>query len=113
MAQVGSSLVLGTVTGTAFDGGKGQALQTWKEQVDEVSVVTGGSVGSQTATTVVINLNRNSLADGSKTTAAGLTIQEANNTRAGVMSAADKAKLNALPAAAEVVTSVVLEVETI
>ena len=113
MAQVGSSLVLGTVTGTAFDGGKGQALQTWKEQVDEVSVVTGGSVGSQTATTVVINLNRSSLADGSKTTAADFTIQEANNTRAGVMSAADKAKLDALPAAAEVVTSVVLEVETI
>ena len=113
MAPVGSSLVLGTVTGTAFDGGKGQALQTWKEQVDEVSVVTGGSVGSQTATTVVINLNRSSLADGSETTAADFTIQEANNTRAGVMSAADKAKLNALPAAAEVVTSVVLEVETI
>lgn len=113
MAQVGSSLVLGTVTGTAFDGGKGQALQTWKEQVDEVSVVTGGSVGSQTATTVVINLNRSSLADGSETMAADFTIQEANNTRAGVMSAADKAKLNALPAAAEVVTSVVLEVETI
>lgn len=113
MAQVGSSLVLGTVTGTAFDGGKGQALQTWKEKVDDLSPITAASLGTRSATTVEISLFVSSLDSGEKSVAPSTILPAATASAAGVMTAADKAKVDALPAATDIVTSVVLEVETI
>lgn len=113
MAQAGSSLVLGTVTGTAFDGGKGQALQTWKEKVDDLSPITAASLGTRSATTVEISLFVSSLDSGEKSVAPSTILPAATASAAGVMTAADKAKVDALPAATDIVTSVVLEVETI
>ena len=113
MAPVGSSLVLGTVTGTAFDGGKGQALQTWKDGVDGLSVVTGGGNVTRSTIGVGINLDTASLANGAAGSTETISLPSATIAQAGVMAAADKQKLDALPAAADVVTSVVLEVETI
>ena len=113
MAQVGSSLVLGTVTGTAFDGGKGQALQTWKESVDGMALVTGAVIGTRNATGVTVGLTRSSLVNGAAATSTDVVIPVATTSASGVMAAADKSKLDALPTASDIVTSVVLEVETI
>ena len=113
MAQVGSSLVLGTVAGTAFDGGKGQALQTWKESVDGMALVTGAVIGTRNATGVTVGLTRSSLVNGAAATSTDVVIPVATTSASGVMAAADKSKLDALPTASDIVTSVVLEVETI
>lgn len=113
MAQVGSSLVLGTVTGTAFDGGKGQALQTWKESVVNNAPLTGVKLGSVSATQLGINFTRVSLQNGSNPGDTNVILPTATTSQAGVMTAADKAKVDALPASSDIVTSVVLEVETI
>ena len=113
MAPVGSSLVLGTVTGTAFDGGKGQALQTWKESVVNNAPLTGVKLGSVSATQLGINFTRVSLQNGSNPGDTNVILPTATTSQAGVMTAADKAKVDALPASSDIVTSVVLEVETI
>lgn len=113
MAQVGSSLVLGTVTGTAFDGGKGQALQTWKESVVNNAPLTGVKLGSVSATQLGINFTRVSLQNGSNPGDTNVILPTATTSQAGVMTAADKAKVDALPASSDIVTSVVLKVETI
>ena len=113
MAQVGSSLVLGTVAGTAFDGGKGQALQTWKESVVNNAPLTGVKLGSVSATQLGINFTRVSLQNGSNPGDTNVILPTATTSQAGVMTAADKAKVDALPASSDIVTSVVLEVETI
>ena len=113
MAQVGSSLVLGTVTGTAFDGGKGQALQTWKESVVNNAPLTGVKLGSVSATQLGINFTRVSLQNGSNPGDTNVILPTATTSQAGVMTAADKTKVDALPASSDIVTSVVLKVETI
>ena len=113
MAPVGSSLVLGTVTGTAFDGGKGQALQTWKESVVNNAPLTGVKLGSVSATQLGINFTRVSLQNGSNPGDTNVILPTATTSQAGVMTAADKAKVDALPASSDIVTSVVLKVETI
>ena len=108
-----SGTAMAQVGGTAFDGGKGQALQTWKESVVNNAPLTGVKLGSVSATQLGINFTRVSLQNGSNPGDTNVILPTATTSQAGVMTAADKAKVDALPASSDIVTSVVLEVETI
>lgn len=99
MAEVSPSIVIGTVTGTAYDGGQGQANRDALNAM-MATVVTGFGLVTPDATQVTIAFTDADKNSGNNQYAAGdggnIIIPAATNAAAGMMSAADKAALDAL-----------------
>lgn len=99
MVEVSPSLVLGTVTGTAYDGGQGQANRDALNAMSN-TVVTGFGLVTPDATQVTIAFTDADKNSGNNQYAAGdggnIVIPAATGTAAGMMSAADKAALDKL-----------------
>ena len=97
LAEVSSTISIGEVTGTAYDGGKG------KENRDAITSLPGTMVasvakGEVTDNSIVINVNvatKSGLNYGSPA-AANITIDAATTSVAGLMSATDKSRLDTL-----------------
>lgn len=97
LAEVSSTISIGEVTGTAYDGGKG------KENRDAISslpgtLVSAVSKGEVTGNSIVINVNiatKSGLNYGSPA-AANFTFTAATTSVAGLMSATDKSRLDTL-----------------
>lgn len=99
MTAVSDPIAIGTVTGTAYDGGQGQANRDALNAMMN-TVVTGFGLVTPDATQVTIaftdadkNSGNNQYADGD---GGNIIIPAATGTAAGMMSAADKAALDAL-----------------
>lgn len=99
MVEVSPSIVIGTVTGTAYDGGQGQANRDALNAM-MATVVTGFGLVTPDATQVTIAFTDADKNSGNNQYAAGdggsIIIPAATNAAAGMMSAADKAALDAL-----------------
>lgn len=112
-AQTGaSSLIIGEVTGTAYDGAKGKSTadSLAKIKATSLSHIKDSDAISTTVDKVSINYDcYEGEQYGSAGTSHSADIPSATTTSAGVMSAADKAKLDGIEEGAEanVVTSVV------
>ena len=94
MVQISSSLVIGEVTGTAFDGGKGKAIEDWRNRFTssmEFSRLTSISKDTTSVGLKYYNYNANTLNPTQEYT---LIIPAATDTTAGVMSSSDKTKLD-------------------
>lgn len=97
LAEVSSTISIGEVTGTAYDGGKG------KENRDAITSLPGTMVssvakGEVTDSSIVINVNvatKSGLNYGSPA-AANITIDAATTSAAGLMSSTDKGRLDTL-----------------
>lgn len=90
LVEISSSLSLGTTTGTAFDGGKGAALESKVDKLDALDPFVDSTAASATTTTVTFDLKKRTGV--SKT----VIIPAASITLAGVMTKDDKLKLNGL-----------------
>ena len=99
MVEVSPSIVIGTVTGTAYDGGQGQANRDALNAMSN-TVVTGFGLVTPDATQVTIAFTDADKNSGNNQYAAGdggnIVIPAATGTAAGMMSAADKAALDKL-----------------
>lgn len=97
LAEVSSTISIGEVTGTAYDGGKG------KENRDAITSLPGTMVssvarGEVTGSSIVINVNvatKSGLKYGSPA-AANITLTAATTSVAGLMSSTDKSRLDTL-----------------
>ena len=90
-----TTLQLGTSSGTAFEGDKGQALEGWKDSLSSADVVTGMSF-SQNTSDVELGYQGIYLSDGSGSGYGRTTLSAATQSTAGVMTASDKTKLDSL-----------------
>lgn len=99
MVAVSDPIAIGTVTGTAYDGGQGQANRDALNAM-MATVVTGFGLVTPDATQVTIAFTDADKNSGNNQYAAGdggnIIIPAATNAAAGMMSAADKAALDAL-----------------
>lgn len=94
MVQITSgNLVIGTITGTAFDGGRGKAIEDWKNNIKNISVIDGVSVSKQ-ANSISLNISSKNINDGSEGISDIQQIEAATPSSAGVMTSTDKTKLN-------------------
>ena len=96
-AVISETLALGEVTGTAYDGGKGRKTTNIVDSLPDVIVVNSIDFIAENETTVQYNINTYNKQD------SGLYKQQnnpnkklpvASKTKAGIMSAADKVKLD-------------------
>lgn len=99
MVAVSDPITIGTVTGTAYDGGQGQANRDALNAM-MTTVVTGFGLVTANATQVTIAFTDADKNSGNNQYAAGdggnIVIPAATDSAAGLMSAADKAALDAL-----------------
>lgn len=99
MVEVSPSIVLGEVTGTAYDGGKGKANRDALNSVP-TTVVTGFGAVTPSATNITIAFTDSDKAGVTNIFSAGdgglVTIPAATASAAGLMSAADKTALDSL-----------------
>lgn len=99
MAEVSPSIVIGTVTGTAYDGGQGQANRDALNAMSN-TVVTGFGNVTPDATQIFIAFTDADKNTGNNQYAAGdggnIVIPAATDAAAGLMSASDKKKIDAL-----------------
>lgn len=93
-ATVGAPTVLGEVTGTAYDGGKGKALS---DTINKMSnkVVVGPTTVISSTNNVVIKYQTHFTSTNSNSEDSS-AINAATTSRAGVMSSADKQKLDTI-----------------
>lgn len=89
-----ATLQIGTDSGTAFAGDKGQSLENWRTTIQGGTVM-NAPVVSTSSTSVTLNYSIVSLTDGGSSSGS-LTLPAATTSKAGVMSAADKLKLDGL-----------------
>ena len=97
LAEVSSTVSLGEVTGTAYDGGKGKANRDAISSLPG-TLVSSVSRGEVTGNSIVINVNRatkSGLNYGSPA-AANITLPAATTSVAGLMSSTDKSRLDTL-----------------
>lgn len=97
LAEVSSTISIGEVTGTAYDGGKGKANRDAISSLPG-TLVSAVSKGEVTGNSIVINVNiatKSGLNYGSPA-AANLTFTAATTSVAGLMSATDKSRLDTL-----------------
>lgn len=92
-ATVGAPTVLGEVTGTAYDGGKGKALSDTINKMSDKVVV--GTTIVTSSNNVVIKYQTHFTSTNSNSEDSH-TINAATTSQAGVMSAADKQKLDTI-----------------
>lgn len=96
-----SSLILGEVTGTAYDGGKGKALADWRKAlVDNLrfySHIKDNSVWTRNANEVRLNFDCSNFNDPVSINSHNEPIPAATKDLAGVQTAADKKLFDSIP----------------
>lgn len=97
LAEVSSTISIGEVTGTAYDGGKGKenrdAIVSLPATV--ITSVAQGAVAADSITIIVKRVTKSDLNYGSETNS-DFTLNAATTSAAGLMSATDKSRLDTL-----------------
>ena len=96
-----SSLILGEVTGTAYDGGKGKALADWRKSLNDnlkfYSHIKDNGAWTRNATEVRLNFDCSNFGDTASVNTHNQPIPAATKDLAGVQTAADKKLFDSIP----------------
>ena len=96
-----SSLILGEVTGTAYDGGKGKALADWRKSLSDnlkfYSHIKDDGAWTRNATEVRLNFYCSDFGDTANVNTYNRPIPAATKDLAGVQTAADKKLFDSIP----------------
>lgn len=96
-----SSLILGEVTGTAYDGGKGKALASWRKSLNDnlkfYSHIKDKGAWTRNATEVRLNFDCSDFGDTATVNTYNQPIPAATKDLAGVQTAADKKLFDSIP----------------
>ena len=96
-----SSLILGEVTGTAYDGGKGKALANWRKSLNDnlkfYSHIKNNGAWTRNATEVRLNFDCSDFGDTANVNSYNEPIPAATKDLAGVQTAADKKLFDSIP----------------
>ena len=96
-----SSLILGEVTGTAYDGGKGKALADWRKSLNYnlkfYSHIKDNRAWTRNATEVSLNFDCSDFNDTANVNTYNQPIPAATKDLAGVQTAADKKLFDSIP----------------
>lgn len=96
-----SSLILGEVTGTAYDGGKGKALAAWRKSLNDnlkfYSHIKDNGTWTRNATEVRLNFDCSDFSDTANVNTHNQPIPAATKDLAGVQTAADKKLFDSIP----------------
>lgn len=96
-----SSLILGEVTGTAYDGGKGKALADWRKSLNDnlkfYSHIKDNRAWTRNATEVILNFDCSDFGNTASVNTYNQPIPAATKDLAGVQTAADKKLFDSLP----------------
>ena len=96
-----SSLILGEVTGTAYDGGKGKALADWRKSLNDnlkfYSHIKGNEAWTRNATEVRLNFDCSDFGNTASVNTYNQPIPAATKDLAGVQTAADKKLFDSIP----------------
>ena len=96
-----SSLILGEVTGTAYDGGKGKALADWRKSLNNnlkfYSHIKDNEAWTRNATEVRLNFDCSDFGDTANVNTYNQPIPAATKDLAGVQTAADKKLFDSIP----------------
>lgn len=96
-----SSLILGEVTGTAYDGGKGKALADWRKSLNDnlkfYSHIKDAKAWTRNATEVRLNFDCSDFGDTASVNTYNEPILAATKDLAGVQTAADKKLFDSIP----------------
>lgn len=96
-----SSLILGEVTGTAYDGGKGKALADWRKSLNDnlkfYSHIKDNGAWTRNATEVRLNFDCSDFGNTARVNTYNQPIPAATKDLAGVQTAADKKLFDSIP----------------
>ena len=96
-----SSLILGEVTGTAYDGGKGKALADWRKSLNDnlrfYSHIKNDRAWTRNANEVRLNFDCSDFGDTANVNTYNQPIPASTKDLAGVQSAADKKLFDSIP----------------
>lgn len=96
-----SSLILGEVTGTAYDGGKGKALADWRKSLNDnlkfYSHIKDDRAWTRNATEVILNFDCSDFGNTASVNTYNQPIPAATKDLAGVQTAADKKLFDSIP----------------
>lgn len=96
-----SSLILGEVTGTAYDGGKGKALANWRKSLNDnlkfYSHIKNNRAWTRNATEVILNFDCSDFGNTATVNTYNQPIPAATKDLAGVQTAADKKLFDSIP----------------
>lgn len=96
-----SSLILGEVTGTAYDGGKGKALANWRKSLSDnlrfYSHIKDDGAWTRNATEVRLNFDCSDFGNTASVNTYNQPIPAATKDLAGVQTAADKKLFDSIP----------------
>ena len=96
-----SSLILGEVTGTAYDGGKGKALADWRKSLNDnlkfYSHIKDNGAWTRNATEVRLNFDCSNFGNTASVITHNQPIPAATKDLAGVQTAADKKLFDSIP----------------
>lgn len=96
-----SSLILGEVTGTAYDGGKGKALADWRKSLSDnlkfYSHIKDDGAWTRNATEVRLNFDCSDFGNTADVNTYNQPIPAATKDLAGVQTAADKKRFDSIP----------------
>ena len=96
-----SSLILGKVTGTAYDGGKGQALADWRKSLSDnlkfYSHIKDNGAWTRNATEVSLNFDCSDFDNTASVNTYNQPIPASTAEKAGVQTAADKKLFDSIP----------------
>lgn len=96
-----SSLILGEVTGTAYDGGKGKALANWRKSLNDnlrfYSHIKDNEAWTRNATEVRLNFDCSDFGNTASVNTHNQPIPAATKDLAGVQTAADKKLFDSIP----------------
>lgn len=96
-----SSLILGEVTGTAYDGGKGKALADWRKSLNDnlkfYSYIKAKGAWTRNATEVRLNFDCSDFGNTTTVNTYNQPIPAATKDLAGVQTAADKKLFDSIP----------------
>ena len=96
-----SSLILGEVTGTAYDGGKGKALADWRKSLNDnlkfYSHIKDSGAWTRNATEVRLNFDCSDFGNTASVDTYNQPIPAATKDLAGVQTAADKKLFDSIP----------------
>ena len=96
-----SSLILGEVTGTAYDGGKGKALADWRKSLNYnlkfYSHIKNNGAWTRNATEVRLNFECSDFGDTANVNSYNEPIPASTSEKAGVQTAADKKLFDSIP----------------
>lgn len=96
-----SSLILGEVTGTAYDGGKGKALADWRKSLNDnlkfYSHIKDDRAWTRNATEVRLNFDCSDFGNTARVDTYNQPIPAATKDLAGVQTAADKKLFDSIP----------------